>query len=155
MATTDGEPVFIDSNVLVFATARSSPLHARALSLIQGLHRSQTQLWISRQVIREYLVVMTRPQLGLGGMVFSRLLDDIRDFPTVFRIADETNDVTAKLLTLIAEHRVQGKQIHDANIVATMLARGVTHLLTDNVADFKRFSGTITVLPVRHAELND
>ena len=32
-----------------------------------------------------------------------------------------------------------GKQVHDANIVATMLAHGVGRLLTFNVADFQRF----------------
>jgi predicted nucleic acid-binding protein len=34
---------------------------------------------------------------------------------------------------------VGGKQIHDANIVATMLAYGERRLLTFNVADFRRY----------------
>ena len=36
-----------------------------------------------------------------------------------------------------------GKQVHDANIVATMLAHGETRLLTFNQADFRRFAGLI------------
>lgn len=32
-----------------------------------------------------------------------------------------------------------GKQVHDANIVATMLAHGEARLLTFNAADFRRF----------------
>ncbi len=35
-----------------------------------------------------------------------------------------------------------------ANIVATMQAYGIRHLLTHNTDDFKRFSGLITVLPI-------
>ena len=31
-----------------------------------------------------------------------------------------------------------GRQIHDANIIATMLAYGELRLLTFNVADFRR-----------------
>ena len=34
---------------------------------------------------------------------------------------------------------VGGKQIHDANIVATMRAYGERRLLTFNVADFRRY----------------
>ena len=36
-----------------------------------------------------------------------------------------------------------GKQTHDANIVATMLAHGETRLLTFNAADFRRFDALI------------
>jgi len=39
-----------------------------------------------------------------------------------------------------------GKQVHDANIVATMQAYGISHLLTHNIADFKRFESFITIV---------
>ena len=43
-------------------------------------------------------------------------------------------------------HMVQGgKQIHDANIVATMLRYGVLALLTCNPEDFLRFKTLITI----------
>ena len=41
---------------------------------------------------------------------------------------------------------VGGKQVHDANIVATMLARGVTRLLTFNAADFRRFEPLVELI---------
>lgn len=40
------------------------------------------------------------------------------------------------------------KPIHDANIVATMLAFGVRRLLTQNVADFRRYEPQIEILPL-------
>ena len=44
---------------------------------------------------------------------------------------------------------LSGKQIHDANIVATMLTYNIPILLTtNNIADFKRFSHLITILPL-------
>jgi predicted nucleic acid-binding protein len=43
---------------------------------------------------------------------------------------------------------IAGKQVHDANIVATMLVHGITQLLTQNIADFSRFSSLITVMPL-------
>lgn len=48
-------------------------------------------------------------------------------------------------LTLLATRIVAGRQVHDANRVATMLARGITRLLTFNVGDFDRFSDVITI----------
>jgi predicted nucleic acid-binding protein len=41
---------------------------------------------------------------------------------------------------------VGGRQVHDANIVATMLAHGETRLLTFNEADFRRFSSVIEIV---------
>jgi hypothetical protein len=40
---------------------------------------------------------------------------------------------------------VKGKQVHDANIVAVMLAHGVHRLATRNAGDFERYSGLIEV----------
>jgi predicted nucleic acid-binding protein len=39
-----------------------------------------------------------------------------------------------------------GKQVHDANIAATMVVYNIHRLFTLNVADFARFSKLITVL---------
>ena len=39
-----------------------------------------------------------------------------------------------------------GKQVHDANIVATMLAHGERQLLTFNGAHFRRFGGLIALI---------
>ncbi|CUS05834.1 protein of unknown function [Candidatus Promineifilum breve] len=63
-------------------------------------------------------------------------------------IFDDTSLVTFQLLELILSLDVKGKQIHDTNIVATMLVNNVNYLFTHNVADFKRFSHLIDVIPL-------
>jgi predicted nucleic acid-binding protein len=40
---------------------------------------------------------------------------------------------------------VSGKQAHDARIVAAMKVHGVTHLLTFNTDDFKRYTDIAAV----------
>ncbi len=60
-------------------------------------------------------------------------------------------DVTARLLALVQAVPMGGKQIHDANLVASMQAYGIPRLLTNNVADFKRFGPWITVVPMAPA----
>jgi hypothetical protein len=77
---------------------------------------------------------MDRGRNGGGGL------------PHSYAIAEDGPGTTACLLNLIRSVPVAGKQVHDANIVATMLAHGVTRLLTFNGADFRRFEPRIVVL---------
>ena len=51
--------------------------------------------------------------------------------------------VTDWLVSLCRDIPVGGRQIHDANIVATMLAYGERRLLTFNPADFRRYGDRI------------
>jgi predicted nucleic acid-binding protein len=53
--------------------------------------------------------------------------------------------VTDQLLQLLASYKLGGKQVHDANIVATMQAYGISALLTHNIKDFDRFREMIRI----------
>jgi predicted nucleic acid-binding protein len=48
---------------------------------------------------------------------------------------------------LVVAHSVKGVEVHDAKLVASMNVHGVTHLLTFNVSDFKRYPGIVAVSP--------
>jgi len=50
MATTAVERVFVDTNVLVFATQATAPCHAEVNHTLTALHNGGAELWISRQV---------------------------------------------------------------------------------------------------------
>jgi hypothetical protein len=65
---------------------------------------------------------------------------------TVFRVAYETQAVIEQFVALLQTHPTGGKQVHDANIAATMHVCGIPTLLTLNVADFRRFSDTLTLV---------
>ena len=69
-----------------------------------------------------------------------------RQLAPFFMIADETEPVMQNLFALLENVPIGGKQVHDANIVATMQAIGVKHLFTLNLADFKRFESFITLI---------
>jgi predicted nucleic acid-binding protein len=47
----------------------------------------------------------------------------------------------------VVRHQVSGKQVYDARIVAAMLVHNLTHLLTFNDGDFKRFTEITVVNP--------
>jgi predicted nucleic acid-binding protein len=109
--------------------------------------RRGAELWISRQILREYLVTLSRPQTFSLPVPAATLIADVNRFQAQFRIAEDGPVVTANLLALLASIPVGGKQVHDANIVATMQAHGLRRLLTHNTADFTRFGALIQVEP--------
>jgi predicted nucleic acid-binding protein len=146
MAPKADSAVFIDTNVLIYSSFSSAPLHAEARRRLRELESSGAKLWISRQVLREFLAVATRPDAVTPAPTAAALSELIAQFEGVFRIADEDASVTTRLIGLLQLMKIQGKQIHDANIVATMKRHGIPRLLTHNVADFARYSQDVEVV---------
>ena len=63
-----------------------------------------------------------------------------------FEILEDRPEVTALLESLCREVPVPGKQVHDANIVATMLAHGERRHATLNARDFRRYGDRIEIV---------
>lgn len=137
MAMTDAK-LFIDTNVLVYASIVESPFHQAARQALVAAQSRYGSLWVSSQVIREFLVVLTRPQT-FPDVSRDVVLRQVADFCQRFQVADDSAVVRQYLLILIDNLQISGKQIHDANIVATMQAYGIGTLLTHNIKDFQRF----------------
>lgn len=136
--------LFVDTNILVYASIAESPLHHAARQALAAAQSRYDTLWISSQVIREFLVVLTRPQ------VFSEVsrhvvLRQVMDFCQRFEVAEDSVVVRGCLLDLVDKLQISGKQIHDANIVATIQAYGIGTLLTHNTKDFQRFVPAINL----------
>jgi len=148
MATTTANKVFVDANVLVYSRVTAAPFHQKAVDAFDALTATGSELWISRQIVREFLTTVTRPQSFLQPMPIAKAIVDVRIIESTTSVADETSLVTQKLLTLLAAIPCGGKQIHDANLVATMLVNGIPNLLTHNVADFNRFGHLINIIPL-------
>ena len=131
--------VFLDTNVLVYLANEDSSYHEKVLERFKKL-LGDSELWVSRQVLREYAVVMTGPDTIERPLSPREVALDIGKWESLFHVADETEEVTEILKSLVERYKLRGKIIHDANIVATMMANSITKLFTLNVGDFKRFS---------------
>jgi predicted nucleic acid-binding protein len=81
---------------------------------------------------------LTRPQTFTNPVAPAAITGDVLRFQAQYDVAEDSPSVTDRLLMLSNSVSVGGKQIHDANIVATMLAHGLRRLLTHNVKDFQR-----------------
>ena len=142
---TDAEPLFIDTNILIYANVANAPQHERTLSAIKAAHQAGRALWISRQVLREFIAARTRPQTFAQPSTPEVIIKRARYLADRFQVADDTAAVTRQLIKLMENFKINGKQIHDANIVAIMLAYDIPCLLTHNVKDFKRFGEVIRI----------
>ncbi len=76
------------------------------------------------------------------------ILKNYESFQKHFILLGEDRDTVNELRQLLSKIPAAGKQVHDANIVATMLAHNIPCLLTNNTADFARYSQLITVIPL-------
>ncbi len=141
-----GSHVFVDTNVLLTATTPARPLHRQARSVFEQWPLQGIQLFFSGQIVREYLVVATRPTPENGlGLTLHDGIANLEAFRRRCVLLDETRAVSETLVRLLAKVPCTGKQIHDANVVATAHHHGVPYIVTANAADFERFAAEVGI----------
>lgn len=139
--------VMLDTNVLLAATDESRPEHRGALMVVNDWAAGHTDLCASGQVLREYLTVATRPADKNGlGLNLPDALGNVRAIRERITLLAEDSKVADRLLGLLADVACQGKQVHDANLIATMLVHGVGTVVTMNLEDFARFERHVSLI---------
>jgi predicted nucleic acid-binding protein len=145
---TRGDLLFLDTNVLLGSTDSSRPEHRACKRLFAAASPAGVHLACTGQILREYLVVATRPIENNGlGLAPADALRNVRSFRTRMHLLPETNEVAIKLGTLVAAHTLLGARIHDANLVASMTVHGIVTLVTLNARDFGIFDQTRLLTP--------
>ena len=132
------DKAFLDTNILVYLANKDSPFHSGVTGKFKEIINTY-ELWISRQVLREYAVVMTRSGTVEKPLSPENVASDIEKWKNAFHVADETEETTRILVELIKSYKITGKNIHDANIFATMMANSIQTLFTLNTGDFQKF----------------
>ena len=141
-----GDIIFLDTIVLLTATDESRQHHRYARRVITSHRRSGFNLGISGQIIREYLVVATRPQNVNGlGLDPAQALQNVEAFKRRLVFFGETEAVSNELRRIVSDFRLAGTRIHDANVAATMIIHGISKLVTENQGDFTAFSDLETI----------
>jgi predicted nucleic acid-binding protein len=143
-----GTKVLIDTNVLLEATDEGRRFHVRAMDLFRSADDDGVDLYLSTQVIREYLVVATRPIENNGlGMTTHTALDNIKRFRKRASWVAETLQAGELFLDWAATYGTRGKKLHDLQILATASAAGMHALVTANGKDYPKTS-PITIIPL-------
>ncbi len=147
MATPGADRVVLDTNVLLAATDEQRSDHRDAVVSLNEWPASGVVLYTSGQILREYFAVATRP-IGHNGLGMRQpaAVANVRALRGRLRLMAEHEKVADRLADLLDAVDCAGKQVHDANVVATMLVHGVDTLITSNVEDFVRFGDHVRVV---------
>ena len=138
----------VDTNVLLRSIQQADPMHADAKRAAATLTRQDQQLSIVAQNLIEFWAVATRPAVN-NGLALS--IDDtaqhVAIFKRIFTLLPDTPEILPEWERLVDRHKVIGRQVHDTLLVAAMKVHRVTHLLTFNTDDFKRYDEITVVNP--------
>lgn len=138
----------LDTNVLLRLSHSSHPLHGLLSDCMVHLAANDAELCFTTQNLGEFWNVSTR-SIDRNGFGLS-IQEAARRFNAVVRkmtLLPETEGIYLVWLRLLQAHEVRGVQVHDAHLAAVLEVHQVTHLLTFNGADFKRFPHIVAVHP--------
>jgi predicted nucleic acid-binding protein len=131
--------ILVDTNILVYSTSGKSPFFVASQNAIKHYLFSNYAIWISRQIVREYLVVKSRLMLDEKKYDELILLKEMNYLLENYLVADEITTTSATLAKLLQKYKIAGKQIHDANIIATCIDNDIANILTNNPNHFIRY----------------
>jgi predicted nucleic acid-binding protein len=115
---------------------------------VSSLATRRDDLYVIAQNLIEFWAVATRPIIDNGlGLTVILAERELTKLKALFTILPDTADILPEWEQLVVKHQVLGKQAHDARLVAAMMVHRITHLLTFNIADFKRYSEITVVSP--------
>jgi predicted nucleic acid-binding protein len=138
----------VDTNILLRLVQKNSPMHLDTQRAIVTLKKQGEFLCIIPQNIIEFWAVATRPLDKNGlGLSITQAEEESEKLKKIFILELDTPQIFTEWESLVIKHQVMGKQVHDARLAAAMVAHNITHLLTFNVEDFKRFSDIVVVDP--------
>lgn len=140
--------VLLDSNILSRLAEPGHPMHKDALDATKTLVLQGHTLCIVPQNLYEFWVVITRPLAVNGlGKTATEASAELANLKKLFTLLEDTPSLFSIWEQLVVTNSVLGKNAHDARLVAAMLVHGITHLLTFNDADFRRFNAITVITP--------
>lgn len=129
---------------------RAHPLHPTIRAAVRQLRQAGHDLKVSTQNCIEFWNVATRPiarnGFGLEPAETEQLLQLLEQ---LFPVLPDRPEVYQEWRRLVVQFGVSGVQVHDARLVASMKVNAISHILTLNSADFKRYNteGIVAVEP--------
>lgn len=138
----------VDTNFLLRLAQSTSPLQQYARNAYSTLRSQGEILTIVPQNVVEFWAVATRPVNANGlGLSIDLASGELTQMKQLFVLQPDTPEILPIWEQLVIAHQVMGKQVHDTRLVAAMLVHQISHLLTFNTNDFKRFTEITTVDP--------
>jgi hypothetical protein len=139
--------VFVDTNAWVARIIEDHVFHQRAFAKLNQLLEQEELLCISGQIIRELISVCSLGRNLSRPLTWDELRQQVDAILAQAVLLEENESSTRRLVDLGEQYHVIVGQIHDTNIVATMLTHGIIRLVTFNPDDFRRFTEIEIIVP--------
>ena len=138
----------MDTNVLLRSIETEHAMYADAVSATSTLLDGGEALYVISQNLIEFWRTCTRPADRNGfGMTASQAEVELKRIESIFPLLPDVPDLYGEWRKLVVTYRVLGVQVHDARLVAAMQVHGISHILTFNVQDFRRYTEIAVVHP--------
>ncbi len=138
----------IDTNVLARNIQKNHPMQSAAAGALEALRSRGEELHVLAQNLYEFWAIATRsPEYNGLGLSIAEAQVEMEKIKSLFRFLADVPAIYPQWERLVSQHAVIGRNAHDARIAAAMNIHGITHLLTFNGNDFKRFQGITVVAP--------
>ncbi len=136
------EAVLLDSNVLIYAHNKASPLHLHAQSLIKQAIKGNIEAVLAQQNLLEFFSIITDPRRIDKPIPTKEAVSLVKEYlNSPFRIIDPLKETIEILLDKVANLNIKDGRIFDVYLVATMLSNKIDSIITANINDFVGFSG--------------
>jgi predicted nucleic acid-binding protein len=138
----------VDTKILLRSVEPNHPMHQETLAALALLRSGGHSLCVFPQQIIEFWHVATRPADKNGlGFTHRQAQSEVEKIEKLLRLILDDPAIYDAWKQLVIAHSINGKQVYDARIAAAMTVHGVTHLLTYNTDDFKRFTSIQAISP--------
>jgi uncharacterized protein len=141
--------VAVDANVLVYALYRDAPQQRASRAFLETGRRGEVILCLTSQVLAEFFSIVTSAKRVSNP----RTPEDARAVVEAMLarqgavILPVVSEVVKLWLDMLHQHPVRAGAVFDLQLVATMVANGVSRICTFNGKDFEGFAGVDVISP--------
>jgi predicted nucleic acid-binding protein len=144
----NSDACLLDSNILLRISKSNDPHHAVINEALHVLVKQGSRLCYTSQALGEFWNASTRPADKNGfGLTVAETNWLARVIERDFEFLPDSKEVHDRWRALLVIHNIQGVQVHDARLAASMYVHRIGQLLTINVRDFRRFDGLRVLHP--------
>jgi len=132
--------IIVDTNMWIYFLNKDSIYHQKAKEGISQLINLGYNLFITSQIVREILVVLTKEGIMEKAIKVDEAISKINELLEFLSILYENEKSLYVLKDLVKKYQLKGKRIHDVNVVAVAVVNNIRRIFTHNIGDFKCFS---------------
>jgi predicted nucleic acid-binding protein len=148
--------VLVDTNVLLGVAVPAHSLSATAVQALRKLRTAGHDLFIVPQNIYECWTAATRTADHNGlGLSTAETEKAINELNVLVRILKDERAIYEEWLELVSKYQITGANSYDTRLAAAMHRHNMSHILTFNASDFRRFPHVQILDPKAVAEVGE